>query len=62
MAAIPPPNPRANDVAACQRKRRYSPWAAYRRIAELKATGVNVRAYECSHCTWLHLTKMGATK
>jgi hypothetical protein len=61
MARLPQPDPNANDLAACRRKRGYTLREATRRIYDLKASrGLAVTKYKCPHCPAWHLTKMGA--
>jgi hypothetical protein len=61
VTAIPKPDPDANDLAACRRKRRYSVRGAMLRIHELKVErGIAVTKYKCPCCPHWHLTKWGA--
>lgn len=60
MTAIPPPNPNANDRAACLRKRRYRHvLLAIAQAEKYEAEGAPpLRAYHCRECDGWHLTKM----
>ena len=62
MAAIPPPNPNANDSAACLRKQRHdSENTAWTILRKRRARGAErLRVYECSECNGWQLTKMVA--
>jgi hypothetical protein len=60
MARLPQPDPNANDLDACRRKRRYSYRGAHSTARQVAAEREPVKAYKCPHCLFWHLTKMGA--
>lgn len=59
MSRVPPPNPEADDIAACRRKRRYRDRdeAIYSRQHRQAAGAPKLRVYACPCCRGFHLTK-----